>query len=245
MATAFGAPAPAAAPAPAPAPAKKSRNVVLFQPKLKSLELAHVSRQLATFLRAGVPILTGLEILAMDDSTPAAKRVLTAIASDLRDGVTISEAFDRHPRDLPLLYRRMLRSAELTGDLDGVLDTLASYLERDADTKRKVMAALLYPGIVVGMAVLTVVILSLFVLPQFQKFFESLKTELPPATRALIAVTDWVGTYGVKAVVLGVVLLLLGLLAQRTTRGKRAKDRLVLRLPIMGRIAKLVAYERF
>jgi type IV pilus assembly protein PilC len=220
-------------------------NVELSPHRIKRTELAHLSRQLAAFLRAGIPVLTALAILGEDGDSAAIKRVVGEIAADLSSGRTLTEAFDRHPKDFPVYYRRILRSAELTGNLDQVLERLATYVERDVEARRKVTAALVYPSVVLGMAAITVMILVVAVLPQFEKFFASLGVELPLTTRLLMSVTRFLASWG--AVLLGVTVAVgvSTFLLARTSRGRRMADRAKLRLPVVSGIYRLVLVERF
>ena len=141
----------------------------------------HLSRQLAAFIRAGVPILDAIQILTDESSSRGVQRVMAEIGEDLRAGATLSDAFERHPQDFPDFYRGILRSAELTGRLDTVLDQLSTYIERDVEARRKIKSAITYPAIIVVMSILTVIVLAAFVLPKFEVFFESLDAELPLA----------------------------------------------------------------
>lgn len=220
-------------------------NVELSRARIKRTELAHLSRQLSAFVRAGIPVLTALTILAEDAESSAARRVVSEIADDLNAGLNLTEAFDKHPKDFPLYYRRILRSAELTGQLDLVLDRLATYVERDVEARRKVAAALVYPSVVLGMAVITVLILVVAVLPQFEKFFASLGVELPLITRMLMGITRFLASWG--GLLLGLALLVLAtmFLLGRTARGRLTVDRLKLHIPVFARIYKLVLVERF
>ena len=113
----------------------------------------------------------------------------------MRTGDSLSECFDRYPKVFPEFYRGILRSAEMTGQLDVVLAQLSLYLERDLEATRKVKSAMVYPMIVAGMALLTIVILAGFVLPRFKVFFEDLGAKLPLPTRMLLAFTDFFGQW--------------------------------------------------
>src|SRR5690348_7405452 len=158
-------------------------DLELTEARIKPTELMHVSRQLSAFLRAGIPILEAIAVISDESSKPAVRRVLAAVNDDLRAGERLSDAIDRHPRDFPEWYRGILRSAELTGRLDDVLDQLSTYLERDVEARRKIQQAMIYPGIVFVLALGTVLVLSIYVLPKFEDFFASLDADLPLPTR--------------------------------------------------------------
>src|SRR6185437_10952354 len=119
------------------------------------------------------------------------KRMMADVEAGLRGGETMSDCLDRHPKIFPDFYRGILRSAELTGQLDTVLDQLATYLERDLDARRKVKAAMIYPAIIAGTSIVPVVVLATFVLPRFKTFFASVNATLPLPARILLAVTNF------------------------------------------------------
>jgi type IV pilus assembly protein PilC len=220
-------------------------NVEFGQKKVKRAELVHLSRQLAAFLRAGISLLSALEVLKVDGETETIRRVLGELAEDLVNGSTLTDAVDRHPKDFPLYYRRMLRAAELTGRLDDVLDQLALYLERDLSSRQKVTSALLYPAIVAGMAVVTIVILSIGVLPKFATFFKSLNAKLPLPTRMLLNFAHFMGEWGLIIFATLLIVVVVLFLLSRTDRGRGTRDRILLRLPIIGPVIRVALYERF
>ena len=217
----------------------------LTKTRIKRTELMHLSRQLAAFIRAGVPILDAIRVLGEESDSRGVQRVMGEIGEDLRAGATLSDAFDMHPNDFPAFYRGILRSAELTGRLDSVLDQLAVYIDRDLETRRKIKGALIYPGVVLVMAAGTVVVLSTYVLPKFKDFFESLDAKLPLATRMLLAFTRFLATAWMPLVLGFVAMALLGFLASRTERGRYLRDSTLLRLPALGETVRYVIVERY
>ena len=214
-------------------------------PRVKREEVMHLSRQLGAFVAAGIPILDAVHVLGEEATNSSMRRMLADIEDGLRGGDTFSECVDRHPKVFPEFYRGILRSAELTGELDTVLDQLSSYLERDLEARRKIKAALMYPAIVALMSLATVAILAGWVLPQFKNFFASLDAELPLATRALLAVTDFLTEYWL--VLLGgfAATAALAFLFVRTNPGRLFRDRLLLRLPVIGDTIRHALVERF
>ena len=212
---------------------------------VSKIELMHLSRQLAAFLRAGIPILEALELLGEESANARLREVLGAVATSVRSGDTLAEAIDAHPDVFPVSYRTMLRSAELTGDLDLVLEQLSTYLERDAAATQKIRGALTYPAIIAVLSVVTVLIITIFVMPRFKRFFDSLGTELPLPTRMLIGITD--GLTATWPILLAATLLVGGGVATavRTDGGRLLKDRFLLRVPVLGEIIRYSAVERF
>src|SRR5882757_3098521 len=146
----------------------------LTQEKVKKKELMHFTRQLAVFVKAGIPITEALDIIGDETEDVALQRTITMMVDDLRNGGTLSEVAGKHPEAFPSYYIGILASAELTGNLDGTLESLAGYLDRELETRSKVVSALSYPGVVMAMAMVTVVILAGYVLPQFKPLFAEL-----------------------------------------------------------------------
>lgn len=216
----------------------------LTKKKVKRKDLMHLSRQLAVFIKAGIPILEAIQILA-EESNKLLKKGLEDMARLLESGDTFAQAAGAHPEIFPNYYLEILRSAELTGNLDVVLEQLADYLEREMEAKRKVVSAITYPIIVLVLSVVTCVILVLFVLPKFVVFFNSLDAKLPLPTRMLLGFSNFMSTYKliIGGVILGIsVVMAIGL---RTEAGQNLKDRVVLRLPILGPVIKISILERF
>ena len=225
---------------------KKSRlNIELAAPRIKRTDLMHLSRQMAAFVRAGLPLLDAVHTIAEESANSSVRRVMLEIEDGLRSGERFSDCLDRHPKVFPDFYRGIVRSAELTGELDTVLARLAGYIERDLEARRKVKAATIYPGIILIMSIITVTVLAWFVLPKFKEFFKSLDAHLPLATRMLLAVTDFLTNFWwtVALGVLGLVLLVAAVLA--TARGQYLKDRLVLSVPVLGATIQYALVERF
>lgn len=220
-------------------------QVEITRKKVKREELMHLSRQLAAFIRAGIPILDAIDMMALEASSSAVREVMTAIAADLRAGERLSDAVDRHPEVFPDYYRGILRSAELTGQLDTVLDQLSRYLERDLEARNKIKAALIYPMAIVLMAIVTVIVLITYVLPKFETFFSSLNAKLPLPTRILLGFGSFVGSFW--WLILGALALaaLAVVLALRTESGRFTRDRILLRLPAIGDTVRYAIVERF
>jgi type IV pilus assembly protein PilC len=232
-----------------PTETPKKKNGVLqleiFPARVKRDELMHLSRQLGAFVRAGVPLIEAVRILAQETKNKTVKSMMTDVEEGLRRGERLSDCLNRHPKIFPEYYRGIMRSAELTGQLDIVLEQLSKYLERDLEARRKISAALIYPAVIAVMSLITVVVLAVFVLPKFKVFFSSLDAKLPLPTRILLAITDfftqwwWTVAGGVAVVAL------LSFLIVRTPSGRYARDRFLLRLPLIGDTIRTALVERF
>jgi type IV pilus assembly protein PilC len=202
------------------------------------------SRQLSVFLSAGIPILEAMEIILEETSDKTFKKVLADMVEGLQSGDTFSSAASAHPEAFPLYYVGILNSAELTGALDATLLQLAEYMQRDADAKSRVVSALIYPMIVMGMSLVTVVILATFVLPRFKVFFASLNAKLPLPTRMLLAATGAVSSY--YMFILGGIILVavVGTWSWRSKAGRIRLDAIMLKLPLLGDMITHAILER-
>ena len=203
------------------------------------------SRQLSSFLEAGISVLDALEIVATQTGSTPMRKVIIEIRDSIHRGTSFSAAVDAHPEVFPAFYRAMLASAEYTGNLDGVLSQLSEYLERDIAAKREVKSALTYPVIVLVLAFAAMIVMSVFVLPKFTGLYRNLGATLPLPTRMLMAFTDfmtgsWLMVLGAIAVVLVACFAVIG-----GSRGKRRRDAFAMKLPLIGNLFHLISLERF
>ncbi len=213
--------------------------------RVKREEVMHLSRQLGAFVRAGLPLIEAVHILGTEAKNTSVRRMMSDVEEGLRRGEKLSDCFNRHPKIFPEFYRGILRSAELTGRLDTVLDQLARYLERDIEARRKIKSALIYPAVIAVMSVVTVVILTGFVLPRFEVFFEGLDAELPWETRFLLETGRFVTRWWWALIAAAVALWALVFAILRTNPGRRLRDRVVLRIPMIGLTIRYALIERF
>ena len=212
---------------------------------VKKRELMHLCRQLSVFLRSGVSVLEALLVLAEETSDKLLRSALEGMRVSLESGSRFSEAAAEHAELFPGYTVEVLRSAELTGNLDEVLDQVGDYLEREIETEHKVKSALAYPSVVLGLAVVVTVVLVVYVLPKFRTFFSTLNAKLPFPTRVLLAMAGWLGHWGIIAgalIVAGVIGMLLG---SRTERGREIKDTVLLKIPMVGNLVHTAIVERF
>jgi type IV pilus assembly protein PilC len=213
--------------------------------RVKRDEVMHLSRQLGAFVGAGLPLIEAVHTLGDEAKNTTLRKMMADVEDGLRRGERLSDCLDRHPRIFPEFYRGILRSAELTGQLDVVLEQLAKYLERDIEARRKIKAAMIYPAIIAVMSLITVVVLAAFVLPRFKVFFANMNAELPLATRSLLAVTDFVAQWWWALLGGGLVLALLWSAVVRTQPGRYVRDRILLGLPMLGDVVRFSLVERF
>jgi type IV pilus assembly protein PilC len=227
---------------------KESKSVLKFEitkKKLPPAEVMHFSRQLAAFVRAGVPLIEAIEVIEEDASNKHVRRVLSAVREELRTGETFSAALTPFRTMFPQFYVDMLRAAELTGTLDSVLDEISRYIERELDARQKIRSAMVYPLVVLVMAIITITVLAVYVLPRFKDFFASLGAKLPLATRMLISMTNFLGNWW-WALLGGMVFVVVGLAILFKIRAvRRLRDRIILKLPVVGPVVRYSIVERF
>jgi type IV pilus assembly protein PilC len=229
-----------------PAPPKKT--MADYFPSLYQIsrqDLILFTRQLATFVGAGVAMTRALTVIAEETASPLFKRVILTVLDDLERGQNLSESLVKHPKVFPSLYVDLIRVAELTGNLEATLKELAGYLRRDLNTVRRVRTAMIYPAVILVVATAVVIILVFFALPAFVKIFAEFRVKLPLSTRILIGIVAFTRAWGL--LIGAVVAMLTGaiVVALRTQRGLYAKDQISLKLPIMGPIVLSAVLNRF
>ena len=211
-----------------------------------SLEvLLQVTRQLASFSEAGIPVAKGISILAETTDNKRMAEILEEILLDVEGGAQLSDSVKQYPNVFPRYYSAILCSAERSGNLTEALTTLNAYLERDLRSKRAVRSAMIYPAVLIALTFLAVIVLSVFVLPRFQVFFDSLSVKLPLTTRALLSITHFVQSWWWLLVLVAALSAIGLVIMRRTPNGRLQLDRLMLKMPIAGSLIELVALERF
>jgi type IV pilus assembly protein PilC len=225
-----------------------SKNIVLFQRKsVKPKTLMIFTRQLATLINAGLPLLRGLNVLAKQERDSVFKSTINKLAESVQDGSTFSEGLGQHPRIFNNLYVNMVKAGEMGGLLDVVLARLAEFQEKAQKVKNKVVAAMVYPIIVLLLAVGIMVFLLIFIVPRFATIFHDMLGDrpLPAITRFVISVSDFMqqhwtlllGVIGIASVVCK--------FAARTGRGRVVMDRIKLRAPLFGDMIRKTSISRF
>jgi type IV pilus assembly protein PilC len=222
---------------------KQSKKAIGGKMKPKSLVI--FSRQFATMIDAGIPILRCLDILIGQSKDPVLKHAVEQIANDVKGGMALNEALVKHPKVFNKLYVNMVRAAELGGILDQILDRLAGFLEYEAEIKGKIKSAMMYPVLVLIFSQVMLFALFSFVLPKFKEIFTGMDVEMPPVTAALFAMGDFMN----KAWWMILILLFgafMGFKAWgRTPKGRWNIDMLKLRFPIVGELSLKMSVARF
>lgn len=212
--------------------------------RVKPGEIILFSRQLALLLESGTDIVTSLELLQNQLTNQVLRVVLGEVATDIRGGSSLSAALAKHPRAFPELYHRTIAAGEQAGNLEIVLRQMADYLERSATTEKKIKNALTYPIIVAVVAFVVITVLVTFVLPAFTSLYNVLGADLPLMTRILISLSDWLASYGVFLLLVVLALAVVGLIYIKTPAGKYQLDKLMLGMPVIGRINLLSELAR-
>lgn len=213
--------------------------------KVKEDDLVIFSRQLSTMIDSGIPILQALDALQEQITHPAFKAIIVSVRDDIQMGGSLSASFAKHPGAFDTLFINMVRVGETGGVLSQILDRIAGYLEKSLRLKRKVQSAMIYPAVVVTMAVLITVLLLVKVVPTFAGIYTSFNHELPAMTQLLINMSNVL-----KNNLLGLiaVLVIIGFALNRlykTDKGRLYIDSFVLKMPIFGDIIRKVAIARF
>ena len=208
-------------------------------------DLVIFARQLATMVEAGIPLLQGLDALQEQITHPYFKSVITAVRDDIEVGNSLSAAFSKYPNIFDVLFISMVKVGETGGMLNVILDRIAQYMEKSIKLKRKIASALVYPQVVVGMAMCITLFLLIKVVPTFSGIFDSLGAELPGPTQFLIKVSD-VLRHGLLWVIGGIVLLVIVVSYYgKSEIGRLQLDRMKLKLPVFGDLIRKVSISRF
>jgi len=213
--------------------------------KVRTSDLVIFSRQLATFIRVGVPITDAIKMLQTASSSGSFRAALSDIGHDLEGGEAFSASVAHHPNVFDQLYVDMVRAAEYSGTLDRVLNQVAGYLQRQDTAIKKLRSAMIYPAIILVLAIGVCTTLIVFVLPNFVAMFNEFHADLPLPTRVLLGVGTFAQAWRVQIVV-GVFLVIASVLAFFSSPpGRVVWDHLILRLPVIGTIVTYSIIERF
>lgn len=213
--------------------------------RVKLDEIVIFSRQLATMVDSGIPLVQAMDILHDQIEKSAFKGVVAMIRDDIETGASFSDALLKHPNVFSPLYINMVRAGESSGSLDDILDRLASYLEKANALQRKVKSSLVYPAVVVSMAMLITLVMLIKVIPTFKGIFDMLGGSLPMPTRVLIMVSDTLrGMFLYVVIVLSAVIFAFKKY-MKTAQGRIAFDRITLKLPVIGQLLRKVAVAKF
>jgi len=225
---------------------RKERQLFKSEGKVTAEDIAIFSRQLATMLTAGIPMVQAFEIIGVGHDKPAMQKLVLAIKSDIETGNALNQALAKHPLYFDDLFVNLVEAGEHAGALETVLEKIATYKEKTEALKKKIKKALFYPSAVLAVAVIVTVILLIFVIPQFESLFKGFGADLPAFTSMVIAMSRWMQDKGwiLLIVVVGAGFTF-GYFYKRSRPMRQFIDRMSLQIPVIGPILKKAAIARF
>jgi len=235
---------------------KKKKKIGVMSISIGGVNLKHLTlftRQLSTLQDAGLPLLRSIQILEAQQKPGLLKSILSGVGEDIEGGTTLSDSMARHPKAFDRLYCKMVNAGEIGGVLDVILQRLANFLEKAQRLRRRVIGALIYPVVVIMVAVLIVTGIMVFVIPKFQEIFNDFNVELPGLTIWLVNASLWVAGQKPDQAIPGwvwvlfspVMVFLFLKLIRKTGPGRAATDWTLLRIPVLGGMLQKTAVARF
>jgi type IV pilus assembly protein PilC len=225
---------------------KKSIFSMSFGGGVKDKDIVIFTRQFATMIDAGLPLVQALEILSTQVENKFLAKTLTVVKSDVESGSTYADALRKHPKAFTGLYANMVAAGESGGILDTILNRLAAYIEKAMKLKKKVKGAMVYPVVVSTIAVLVIAIIMVFVVPTFAKMFTTLGGVLPLPTQIVMKMSHFLAGMGGLILLILIVGFFVGLAqVRKTERGRAVTDTIILKLPIFGVLLRKVAIAKF
>jgi type IV pilus assembly protein PilC len=220
-------------------------GISFFQPKVTTKDVVIFTRQFATMIDAGLPLVQCLEILASQQENSTFKQVLNDVKKSVEGGSTFADSLKKHPKIFDDLFVNLVHAGETGGILDTILRRLAVFLEKSMALKRKVKGAMVYPGVVLAIAVGVVALLLVFVIPVFASMFEGSGKKLPGPTLFVMGLSDFVRNYFIHmSITIGAIAFAFRKFKQHP-KGRLIVDRIALKSPVIGMLLKKVAIARF
>jgi len=235
----------------APGKPKKKGEINIKIPglggRVKSKVLTTFTRQLATLVDAGLPLLRGLRVLEKQERNPTLKNIIGELALSIEGGSTFSEGLAQHPKVFNRLFVNMVKAGELGGVLEVVLARLSEFMEKAQKIKGKVIAAMFYPCAVLVVATAILIVLMVFVVPKFKEVFAGMLdgAQLPAFTRLVLGISEAIKDHLIVTIAVAIVVWIAFMLAVRTKGGRRVFDKVKLKAPVLGPVVTKVAISRF
>ncbi len=212
---------------------------------IKEKEVAVFTRQLATMIDAGLPLVQSLDILAQQQENESFKKVLLEVKNDVEGGATFSDALRKRPKAFDDLYTNLVTAGEIGGTLDVILNRLSQYMEKAIALKKRVKSAMVYPAAILSVSVGVVVVLLIFVIPVFEKMFRGFGEALPTPTQVIINMSNFLQA-NIQFIIIGVIVfVILFKRWRKTPSGRLITDRILLKLPVFGMLLIKIAIARF
>ena len=222
-----------------------SIEIAMFKPKVTNKDLVIFTRQFATMIDSGLPLVQCLDIQAKQAANPTFRSELASIKESVESGSTFADALKKFPDTFDDLYRNMVAAGEVGGILDTILNRLAVYLEKAEKLKRQIKGAMTYPTITMVVAFVVVTILLVFVVPQFEQMFADMGGSLPAPTQFVINLSQWLQDNILYILASMVVAFFAFRFVYKTEKGRVIIDQIMLKLPVMGDLLVKVAVARF
>ncbi len=220
-------------------------EISFMKPKITMKDIVVFTRQFATMIDAGLPLVQCLEILSTQQENKTFKEVLTSVKEDVESGSTFAEALRKHPKAFNELYVNLVAAGEVGGILDTILNRLAGYIEKAMKLRKKVKSAMTYPATIVGIAVVVIAVILLFVIPTFAKMFADFGSALPMPTQIVINLSNFIQDY-ILAIIIFIVLFIVAVKKiYATEKGRERMDHWALKLPVFGVLIRKVAVAKF
>ena len=220
-------------------------EISFLKPKITMKDIVVFTRQFATMIDAGLPLVQCLDILSSQQDNKTFKEILTSVKEDVESGSTFADALKKHPKAFNELYVNLVAAGEVGGILDTILNRLAAYIEKAMALRKKVKSAMTYPATIVGIAVVVIAVILVFVIPTFAKMFDDFGSALPLPTQIVINLSNFIQDY--ILVIVGV--FVLGIFSFKkiyaTEKGRDKLDNWALKLPVFGMLIRKVAVAKF
>ena len=213
--------------------------------KVKTKDIVIFTRQFSTMINAGLPLVQALDILSKQSENKALQEVTKQVVYDVESGHTVADALAKHPKAFTELYTNMVAAGEAGGILDTILMRLATFLEKNDALVGKVKSAMVYPGVIMSVAAIAIVVLLIFVIPTFESMFASVNLALPMPTRVVIGLSNFLQSYwwAVGLGIYGAIFMLKRY--YKTSSGKLNIDKLMLKMPVLGDVLRKSSVSRF
>jgi type IV pilus assembly protein PilC len=225
---------------------KQTKSIFRAKKKITPKDISVFTRQFATMVQSGIPIVQGIEIVAKGHENPSVQQLLTAVKQDIESGTTLSNALGKHKLYFDALYCNLVQAGEQAGILDDILQKVATYKEKIEAIKGKIKSALFYPAAVIVVAFIVTTILLIFVIPEFENMFKGFGAELPAMTQFVVNLSRFMRDYW--WLIFGILGGGVGFIAytyKRSEKMQHSVDRMILRAPVVGEIVKKATIARY
>uniref|UniRef100_A0A7C4AIZ5 Type II secretion system F family protein n=1 Tax=Thermodesulfovibrio aggregans TaxID=86166 RepID=A0A7C4AIZ5_9BACT len=223
---------------------KEERKVFIFG-RVSQKDILFFTRQFATLFTSGVPVVQAFDALTDQIKNKTFRKILIQMRNDIEKGSSLADAMRRHPRVFSSLFVNMVKAGEEGGMLDKVLKRMAEYFEKMIKLKRKIIGAMIYPSMIIAVAVLVVAIIMIFVIPTFAKLFSEMGLELPLPTRITIAMSNFMAKSGIFIFFSIIGFFIFIKFLRKSEKGKKLTDRVFLKIPLLGSILLKSSLSRF